>query len=88
MAAKTPSTVRRESAGSQTKIVATFTDIDDTDTWASGLGTNVQDYYFVRKEDPATQANTGVAVAFSAGTFTFHAEEDNSTGDLVVFGNF
>lgn len=86
MAAKTPSTVTRHSSGDQTKLVATFTDVDDADTWASGLP-NVSDYYFSRTDDPTTQASAGVAIAESSGTFTFHPAEDNTAGDLVVFFN-
>ena len=86
MAAKTPSTVTRHSAGSQTKIVAAFTDIDSTDTWASGLGTNVQDYFFTRTDAP-TSVTTAMVVN-SSGTFTFYTNEDNCTGNLTVFGNF
>lgn len=86
MAAKTPSSVVRHSAGSQTKIVATFTDIDTTDTWDSGLGTNVSDYYFTRTDAPTSL--TTAMVVNSSGTFTFYTQEDNCTGILTVFGNF
>lgn len=86
MAARTP-TVTRHSAGSQTKIVARFTDLDNGDTWASGLGTAITDWYFNRSDVPT--ALTGATVTLSAGTFTFNlTSEDNQAGDLVVFGNF
>jgi hypothetical protein len=86
MAAKTPSSVARHSSGSQTKIVATFTDIDNGDTWASGLSTNVADYYMTRTDAKTTY--TSAYVINSSGTFTFYTEEDNITGTVVVFGNF
>lgn len=86
MAAKTPSTTVRSSAGSQTKLVMSFTDIDNGDTYASGLGTNVQDYYFTRTDAPTS--NTTAMVVNSSGTFTFYTHEDNCTGNLTVFGNF
>lgn len=85
MAAKTPSTIVRESAGSQTKLIATFTDVDNTDTWASGIP-NVQDFYFVRTDAPSSY--TTAMVTHSSGTFTFRLGEDDCAGNLVVFGKF
>ena len=88
MAAKTPSSIFRYSAGDQTKLVARFTDLDVGDTWASGLGTNVADWYFNRTDTPTTY--TGATVTESSGTFTFAliGGEENQAGDLIVFGNF
>jgi hypothetical protein len=86
MAARTP-TLYRFSAGDQTKLVARFTEIDGGDTWASGLGTSVTDWYFNRTDAPTSL--TGATVTHSAGTFTFNlAAEQNQAGDLIVFGNF
>lgn len=87
MGAITPSTVTRHSAGDQTKIVATFTSIDSGDTWASGLGTNVQDYYLSRTDAPA-QNLTAAYVINSSGTFTFYSAENSITGNVIAFGNF
>lgn len=86
MAAKTPSTVTRHSAGDQTKIVASFTDIDDGDTWASGLGTNVSDFYMQRTD--AATSWTAAGLTNSSGTFTFWSSEADITCDVIVFGNF
>lgn len=86
MAAKTPSTIVRHSAGSQTKIVATFTDIDSGDTWASGLGSNVQDYILQRTDAPTSL--TAATVSESSGTFTFATSEDDIAVKLIVFGTF
>lgn len=82
MAAKTPSTTYRESLGSATLFIATFTDIDNDDTYASGLSTNVIGYWF-----NCTLADTAakdVHVAVSSGTFTFSTGEDNITGTLYI----
>lgn len=84
MAALTASSVKRHSSGDQTKIVATFSSIDDGDTWASGL-TGVEDYYFQQTNDPSTQTSAGNSVAESSGTFTFYPGEDAAAGKLVVF---
>jgi len=87
MAAKTPSSIFRQSAGDQTKLIARFTDLDHADTWASGLGSNVSDWYFNRTDAPTSL--TGATVTHSAGTFTFRLNNENDqAGDLVVFGNF
>lgn len=87
MAAKTPSSVKRYNSGDQAKLVATFTDVDDGDTWASGLD-GVQDWVFQRTDDPTTQASAGVSVAESSGTFTFYPAEDNTAGKLIIYGKF
>jgi hypothetical protein len=86
----TLSSVTRHSHGNQTKVVARFSAIDTDDTWASGLGTGIQDWYFNRTDAPTTY--TGATVTQSAGTFTFlfyaGVEEGSVAGDLVIFGNF
>lgn len=85
MAAITASATKRHSAGSQTKIVFTFTSIDDGDTFASGLGTTVQDYVFQQTDNPTTQTSAGVSVANSSGSFTFYPGENGASGDLIVY---
>lgn len=87
MAVKTPDSIRRESLGSVILLIATFNsnDIDDTDTWASGLGGNVVGHWFQATDAPSTTTNAySVAVSESAGTFTFNTEEDNRQGLLYV----
>lgn len=84
MAAKTPSTVVQHNAGSQTKIVATFTDLDDGDTWASGI-VGVQDWICQDTDNPTTQASVGIAVSYSGTTFTFYPAEDNKTAKLIIY---
>jgi len=82
MAAKTPSTIKKENLGSLNLIMSTFTDIDDADTYVSGLDA-VVDQWFNRTDDP-TQGTEGVGVSESSGTFTFNAGEDNITGILFI----
>jgi len=84
MAARTASTLYEENVGSMKCIIATFADIDDGDTWASGI-VGAKAWFFCRTDDPSTQTSAGVAVANSSGTFTFHPAEDNAAGRLVVF---
>ena len=87
MAAIVPDSITRESVGSMTMIIATFSagTADDGDTWASGLGSNVVTYSATDTDNPTTQASVGVAVANSAGTFTFYPAEDNKPFILNVF---
>ena len=88
MAAKTPSTVNRYSLGDKTLIEATFADIDDLDTYASGLGTAVIGYWINGTDAPTTTANAVLSVSNSSGTFTFHSGEANRTGILYITGDF
>lgn len=84
MAAKTPSTVRNLGPMGDCRLVqAIFTDIDDTDTWASGL-TGIIGFWAHDNDDPTTQASVGCAVTQSSGTFTFYPAEDNKPVDLYV----
>ena len=84
MAAKTPVTVLRENAGSLTLHIATFTtnDIDNDDTWASGIP-NIVGYWANGTDDP-TQTKEGIDVSLSGSTFTFRTGEDDREGMVYV----
>jgi len=84
MAAKLPDTVYRESMGSLTMLRCDFltTDIDNDDTYASGLSTNVWGYWF--NTTLTDTAAKDVHVSNSSGTFTFSTGEDNITGQLFI----
>lgn len=84
MAAKTPDSVIRESAGSMTLHIATFStnDIDDGDTWASGIQEIVG--YWANGTDDPTQTKEGIDMSVSSSTFTFYTGEDNRTGLVYV----
>jgi hypothetical protein len=82
MAARTPSTLERENVGSLTLHIATFTDIDNADTYASGIQ-GVVGFWFQQTDD-AADTQFGVAVSESSGTFTFNTDEDDKTGSLYV----
>lgn len=85
MAVQTAATTTRENSGSTTLIVFTFTSVADTDTFVSGLGTNVVTFNYVVNGNPATQASAGAGVTNSSGTFTFYPGEDNLAGILQVW---
>ena len=84
MSAITAAATYRESSGSTTLHIYTFTSIADTDTFASGLGTNVLAHWFQGTGNPSTQTSAGCNVANSSGTFTFYPSEDSLAGTLFV----
>ena len=86
MAALTASAVRNGSLGSFRLIVATFSTMDDGDTWASGLDREpVFKFWFQEQSNPSTQGSVGVAATRSGGTFTFHPAENSKTNvDLFI----
>ena len=86
MAAVTPTAVKVNGpVGMETEYQMTFADTTDaTDTWASGFGTRVTGFWAQPIETPTSQTASGVAVAYSAGTFTFTPGEDNMSFYLFV----
>lgn len=90
MAAVTPSSIKNAGpCGDLTLLIVTLPNtMDDTNTWDSGLGTRVVDYWTADTDNPTTQTAVGIAVAYSAttgtGTFTFYPAEDNKSGYLFI----
>jgi len=86
MPAKTPDSIFRESLGSLTLHVATFTttNIDDDDTWASGIPSVVAQWANATN-DPTTNTH-GIDVSLTTvanGTFTFRVGASNK--EALVF---
>jgi hypothetical protein len=84
MASKTPDTIIRESMGSLTLLMCQFstTNIDNDDTYATGLGSNLVDCWFnCTLTDTAAK---DVHPSNSSGTITFSTGEDNITGTLYL----
>ena len=84
MAALSAATTRRESVGSLTLMIYTFTTVADADTFASGLGGNVFSYWAQTQANTATQASAGFNLTNSAGTFTLYPGEDSLAASLFV----
>jgi len=83
MAVRTPDPLRVENTGSSTLHIATFADIDDGDTWASGIQGVIG--YFANATDDVTSGQlSGIDVSLSGTTFTFNTGEDNRAGLLFV----
>lgn len=86
MSARTPSSIQRESAGSQTKLIAAFSAINSGDTWTSGL-TGIQDFTFITT-GAVTNATALCNVSQASGVFTFKTSEEPMVGSVVVYGKF
>ncbi len=86
MAKKTPSSVTRFNWGSVNAFKVVFSDIDNSDTYVSGL-TGVLGQWANKTDEPGSQGNEGIAVSHSSGTFTFYAGETNNAVELYVLAN-
>jgi len=88
MAAKTPNTITRESAGSLTQLACLFSsnNIDDGDTYSSGIPSGCVKNFWWQTESVAsnTTNNLGVTVHETASVFTFETEENNKEGTLYI----
>lgn len=84
MAAITPATITKNTAGNQTEIIAKFSTVSDGDTWASGLGSRVIAFIDQVTADPTTNTSAGCNVTESSGTFTFYPGVDALTHTLFV----
>lgn len=83
MATVTVGSIRRESAGSNTLIIASLTGVSDDYTWASGLPNAVA--YWCNATDDPTQTREKIDVTATDGDFTFYVGADGSrTCDLTV----
>ena len=78
----TLSTTQRKSAGDMTLFIFTLTTVADTETFASGLGSNVLGYWANAITNEGTQGEEGVNVANSSGTFTFYLK---TTGTVLLY---
>lgn len=88
MAAKLPTSIRKENIGSLTLIMALFdgtvssNDIDDNDTWASGI-TSIVGWPIVVPTIDGPQDVAIDAVDYATGTITF-ASAANQTAWVYV----
>lgn len=84
--ARTP-TLKLESAGSMSLYYTDeLTDIDDGDTFASGLTNRIIAAWFNASSNPTTQTSNGVDVTYtySSGAIVFQCGEANNTGKLYI----
>jgi hypothetical protein len=76
------STIKRESAGSNTLIRASLTGVADTLTWASGIKEIVG--YWANATDNPTQTDEAIDVQLSGSTFTFSVGAGTRTVDFCI----
>lgn len=86
MAAATQSgTILRESWGSLKLHMIPFTNIDDTNTYASAITDNpIVGYWANCTDDATSQTKNAIDVRLSGTTFTFSTGENGRTGTLYV----
>jgi hypothetical protein len=87
MAARTPAYSKEFKSGKGRVIVHHFTEVDDGDTYASGLAgiTSTPMFATAWLGNPGTQTSGGGHIAYSAGTVTFHPSTDDLGCDLTVY---
>lgn len=73
----------REKWGSLQLHIITFSNIDDENTYASGIS-NVVGYWANATDAATDHHNAGIGVTESSGTFTFEVGEAARTGMLYV----
>lgn len=70
--------------GSKHLYKVTFTDVDDTNTFASSF-VGIVDYWFqVTDNETAQSGYNNIDVQLSGSTFTFNCPEDSKTGYLYI----
>ncbi len=88
MAARTPTTTVQHSIGSNRLVIATFSDIDDNDTWESNMP-SITAFWTNATDDP-TQTNEKIDASVSdatpgkLGIFTFYTGEASRAGMVYV----
>ena len=88
MAAKTPTSVTKESAGENMLYTYVFSDIDDTDTYTDSYLTDAVGYWANATDSVGGDADSGAAinVAYTqaTGVFTFYTGEANRVVNLFI----
>ena len=73
--------------GGATLFIWRITDVDDTETLATGLGTSIIDFWVSWTGNPATQTSGGGHAVLSSGTITFYPGEDDLGATVFVIAN-
>ena len=83
MAVRTPDPIIIENTGSSTLHIATFSAVDDGDTWVSAIQ-NIIGYWAVASDDVTSGQLAGIDLALSGTTFTFNTGEDDRSALVYV----
>lgn len=70
--------------GMNTVYLWRLTDIDDTETLDTGLGSRIVTFMVNYTGNPSTQASAGGHATESSGTITFYPSSDNLGADVIV----
>ena len=73
-----------ESFGSKLVHIWRITDVDDTETLATGLGDSISEFCVNWTGNPGTQASAGGHATESSGTITFFPSSDNLGATVFV----
>jgi hypothetical protein len=76
--------IKLGSIGMYTLLLWKLTDVDDTETLSTGLGTRIISFWVTAQTNPSTQGSAGCNVVNSSGTLTFYPGEDNEAVDVFV----
>lgn len=70
--------------GSYSLYLYRITDVDDTETLDTGLGSRIVDFWVRQDGNPSTQTSAGISASESSGTITFYPGEDNLGASVLV----
>lgn len=73
-----------ETFGSCILYIYIFSDLSNSDTLATGLGSQIIGAWANGTDDPTTQTSNKIDVANSSGTLTFATGENNRTAMVYV----
>ncbi len=73
--------------GMNTVYLWRLTDVDDTETLATGLGARIVSYMVNYTGNPGTQASAGGHSVESSGTITFYPSSDDLGADVIVIAS-
>jgi hypothetical protein len=85
-AARTPSLIEESVGSLKLYYTDVMADVDDGDTFATGLTNRILACWFDPTDDPSTQTSNGVDVTYtySTGALVFQCGEDSRTGKLYI----
>jgi hypothetical protein len=84
--ARTPTLIEESVGDMKLYWTSEMADVDDGDTFATGMTNRIVAAWFDPTDDPTTQASNAVDVnyVYATGAITFQTGEDNRTGKLYI----
>lgn len=82
MAAVTPTSIKTVSLGSADLKIATFSSINNGDTWDSGLSSIIHSWFDI--SSTPTVSGSNIAMTNSLDVFTFNSDKAGLAGKLNV----